>query len=275
LYAGTETGLFVSFDAGGQWVGFDLQNLPHVAVRDIFLQPEANDILLATHGRGLWILDDATPVQQLGAAAGKAAWLFPVRFALRYTVRATRAGGGDTEFAGANPPYGAILSYALGRDAGEVRFEVLDGAGNRVRFVNGDAVPHGPGVHRIAWDLRAAGAGARGPQVLPGVYTVRMTAGDVVQEQKVEVRMDPSVHVSIRDLQAQWDAEARVSAMMQGVRNRPELARPKGLGNAETGPRLAEQLASLFNLMDGANAAPTAAMMSLLAELELEYKAHQ
>ena len=272
LYAGTETGLFASFDAGGHWFPFGLKNLPNVAVRDIFIQPAANDILLATHGRGLWILDDATPVQQLATAEGQAAHLFPIRAAMRYTVRATRAGGGDTEFAAPNPPYGAILSYALREAAGEVRFEVLDTAGKRVRVIGGDMVPHGPGVHRTVWDLRAAGAGARGPQVLPGTYTIRMTAGVEVQEQKVEVQLDPEVHAGREDLEKQWDAANRVSAMMRGVRTRPELARPKGLSNAETGPRLAEQLTSLFNLIDNADAAPTAAMMSLLGELEAEYR---
>ncbi len=70
LYAGTETGLFASFDAGEHWLPFGLKNLPDVAVRDIFLQARENDIVLATHGRGLWILDDATPVQQMTSAAG-------------------------------------------------------------------------------------------------------------------------------------------------------------------------------------------------------------
>ena len=92
LYAGTELGLFASFDAGAHWVRFGLKNLPNVAVRDIFVQAAQNDLLIATHGRGLWILDDATPVQDLAAASGSAAYLFPIRPALRYTVRATRVG---------------------------------------------------------------------------------------------------------------------------------------------------------------------------------------
>ena len=96
---------------------FNLKNLPNVAVRDIFLQADRNDILLATHGRGLYILDDATPIQQIaGTLRGK---LFPIRSALRYSLRATRAGGGDSEFAAANPPYGAILNYYLPGQADE------------------------------------------------------------------------------------------------------------------------------------------------------------
>jgi photosystem II stability/assembly factor-like uncharacterized protein len=114
LYLGTEIGAFVSFDAGDHWSRFNLKNLPNVAVRDIFLQPEQNDILLATHGRGLWSFDDATLFQQL--ANVRAATLFPVRPALRYSVRATRAGGGDTEFTATNPPYGAILTTTVQND---------------------------------------------------------------------------------------------------------------------------------------------------------------
>ncbi len=113
LYAGTEAGLFVSFDAGEHWASFGLKNLPNVAVRDIFIQPSANDILIATHGRGLWVLDDAGSVQELARAASQPAYLFTPRPALRYTVRATRSGGGDSEFAAPNPPYGAIFDYFL------------------------------------------------------------------------------------------------------------------------------------------------------------------
>ena len=283
LYAGTELGLFASFDAGAHWVRFGLKNLPNVAVRDIFVQAAQNDLLIATHGRGLWILDDATPVQDLAAASGSAAYLFPIRPALRYTVRATRSGGGDTEFAAPNPPYGAILDYYLREPVDQVRFEVLDGSGKAIRTISG---PKTAGVQRIAWDLRAGAA--RGPQVLPGVYTVKMTAGAVTAEQKVEVRLDPELKVSAEDLKAQWDALSRLSAMMRGTAGmlreadrhaeapewrkfRETLARPRGLSNSETGPRLSEQLQSLYNLIDGPNDAPTHAMMNLLGELEDEY----
>jgi photosystem II stability/assembly factor-like uncharacterized protein len=309
LYAGTEVGLFASFDAGGHWVRFGLKNLPNVAVRDVFVQPGAGDILLATHGRGLWILDDATPVEELAAASAKAAYLFPIRPALRYTVRATRAGGGDTEFSASNPPYGAIVDYYLREPAEQVRFEVLDGAGKTVRTIGGARIPHDAGVHRLAWDLRAEsengsasgrgggrggegpggrGGGVRGPQVLPGVYTVKMTAGSVVSEQKVDVKIDPELKVSAADLKAQWDTLQRISTLMRGTAEllreadrhadsadwkalRDTLARPRNLSNSETGPRLSEQLQSLYNLIDGPNDAPTHAMMNLLAQLEQEY----
>jgi photosystem II stability/assembly factor-like uncharacterized protein len=296
LYAGTEVGLFASFDGGAHWLRFGLKNLPNVAVRDVFLQPQANDILLATHGRGLWVLDDATPVQQLGAAAGREAWLFPIRPALRYTVRATRSGGGDTEFAAANAPYGAILDYYLKAPAAEVHFEVLDAAGKTIRRIGGPRIARTAGVHRIAWDLRAetpegmsgGRGGAHGPQVLPGTYTVKMIAGVSAAEQKVDVRLDPELKVASDDLKSQWDALARLCTMITGTAGmlheaerhadspewrefRDTLARPRGLSTSETGPRLSEQLQSLYNLIDGPNDAPTEAMMNLLGELEAEY----
>ncbi len=322
LYAGTETGLFVSFDAGGHWASFGLKNLPDVAVRDIFLQADQNDILLATHGRGLWILDDATPVQQIAAAATatRSASLFPIRSALRYATRGTHAAGGDTEFAAPNPAYGAILDYYLREPAKEVRIDVLDGSGKTVRTMVGAQAPATAGLHRIAWDLRATASGgaagggrggpaggeggrggggegggragrggARGPQVLPGTYTVRMTADSAVYEQKVQVQLDPEQKTTMADLQAQWDALAKLSTITRAVGEmvqqadqradspqwqtfRAKLARPRNLTASETGPRLSEQLQALSTLIDGPNDAPTPAMMKLLGELEDEYR---
>jgi photosystem II stability/assembly factor-like uncharacterized protein len=301
VYAGTETGVFASIDAGEHWLPFGLKNLPDVAVRDIFLQPEENDILLATHGRGLWILDDATPVQQIAAA--HAATLFPIRPALRYSVRATRSGGGETEFTAPNPLYGAILNYYLPTPGEEARIEVLDSSGKVIRTLGGPQAPATAGLHRVAWDLRATGTGGgggggrgrggqggRGPQVLPGTYTVRLTAGGAVEQQSVQVRLDPELRVTMAELQQQWDTLAKLSAMIREVGEmvreadrhedskewqnfRDTLARPRNLSGSETGPRLSEQLQSLSNLIDGPNDAPTPAMMKLLAEMEDE--AHQ
>jgi photosystem II stability/assembly factor-like uncharacterized protein len=299
LYLGTEVGLFASFDAGGHWQRFGLKNLPNVAVRDVFVQAEQNDILLATHGRGLWILDDAAPVQQISAASQHPAWLFPIRPALRCALRATRSGGGDTEFHAQNPPYGAILNYYLRRPADDVKVTILDAAGATIRTLAGGRVPHDTGLHRITWDLRAnapagmvsggRGGGARGPQVLPGVYTVRLNAGAEVSEQKLLVQLDPELTASAEDLKGQWDALAGIEKMMGGVSDllreadrhpdsqdwrklRDQLARPRGAGNAEGEPRLSEQLQSLYNLVDGPNDAPTQVMTSLLGELNEEYQ---
>jgi photosystem II stability/assembly factor-like uncharacterized protein len=291
LYLGT-------LDAGAHWSRFGLKNLPNVAVRDIFLEPDRNDILLATHGRGIYILDDATPVQRL--AELRSAELLPVRSAMRYSVRATRAGGGDSEFAAANPPYGAILDYYLPEAAPAVRFEIRNAAGQVVRTLAAPPAERAAGLHRIAWDLRAdapageAGRGGgrregggegggrggpvRGPQVLPGVYTVKMTAGAATSEQKATVEIDPELKAAAADLEAQWQAAEKIAGMMRKTGEmlresaRHEDAPSWAKFRTElTGSRLNEQLTSLLALVDAGNDVPTHAMSHLLDELEADY----
>jgi photosystem II stability/assembly factor-like uncharacterized protein len=303
LYLGTELGAFISFDAGAHWSRFNLKNLPNVAVRDIFLQSDRNDILLATHGRGLYILDDATPIQQL--AGSQVATLFPIRSALRYSMRATRAGGGDSEFTAPNPAYGALLNYYLTAQMDEVRFEVQDAARKAIRTILAPANERDRGVHRIAWDLRAnppagndaprgggrrgggegggEGGGGRvgaprGPQVLPGDYVVKMIAGSTVVEQKVTVQLDPELKTSTADLETQWQSLEKISTM---IRTTGDMLRESDRHADSPGwtkfhaslaaGRLSEQLQALFTLIDGPNDAPTPAMTKLLGELESDY----
>jgi photosystem II stability/assembly factor-like uncharacterized protein len=303
LYLGSEVGAYISFDAGANWSPFALKNLPNVAVRDIFLQPDRNDILLATHGRGLWVLDDATPIQQIAATREPA--LFPIRSALRYTVRATRAGGGDTEFAAPNPAYGALLNFFLPAAVEDVRFEVADTTGKTIRTMAAPRDERGPGMHRIAWDLLASppvgavggegrrgsgrgggggeggggrGGAARGAQVLPGVYTVKMMAGTVTAQQKVTVELDPDLKVSASDLKAQWDTLAHMGEMM---RSTADMLRQAGshddspawgkFREALTSARVGEQLQALYGLIQAPDDAPTQAMTKLLGELDSDY----
>ncbi len=303
LYLGTEVGAFVSFDAGSHWVRFNLKNLPNVAVRDIFLQPDRNDILLATHGRGLYILDDATPIQQFAGVHG--ATLFPVREALRYSVRATRAGGGDSEFTAANPSYGAILDYYLPAKSDDLRLEVRDAAGKTIRAIAIPANDRETGLHRIAWDLRTnppagndagraggrrgggegggeggggRGGAPRGAQVLPGVYTVKMTTGSTSTEQKVTVALDPELKVSAADLEAQSRTLDKISSMIRSVGDmlresdrHSDSASWTKFRASLTGSGISQQLQSLFTLVDGPNDAPTSAMTKLLGEIESGY----
>jgi len=306
LYLGTEVGAFISFDAGAHWSRFNLKNLPNVAVRDIFLQSGRNDILLATHGRGLYILDDATPVQQIAAAQG--ATLFSIRTALRYSMRATRAGGGDSEFAAANLPYGALLNYYLPAKADDVRFEIADAAGKAIRTMPAPANERDSGLHRIVWDLRGnppagndagrgggrrggggegggegggggRGGAARGPQVLPATYTVRMIAGGTAVEQKVTVQIDPELKGSAADLEAQWQSLEKISGMIRATGDmlresdrHTDSAEWTKFHASLAASRLAEQLQALFTLIDGPNDAPTQAMTKLLGELATDYQ---
>ncbi len=273
LYAGTETGIYVTWNAGAMWQPLRLANLPaSISVRDIVVQPEQNDLIIATHGRGIWVLDDLTPLQQLAAA--DAARLVPVRASYRHTMRATRFGIGDKAFAAPNPAYGALVSYQLPDGVASVKLEILDAKGTVVREIK-DA-PHAQGLNRIAWDLRYEGGR---PQALPGRYRTRLTANGQTMEQPVDVRLDPQVQATAQDLGLQFDYSIKVrdlQARVNGARGKvsPEvealLARPRGANRAETGPRLIDQLDTLAAAIDNANARPTTAMIAFYDELAAE-----
>jgi photosystem II stability/assembly factor-like uncharacterized protein len=230
IYAGTELGLFASYNGGASWVSLGLKNLPAVSVHDIIIHPRENDLILGTHGRSLWVFDDATAIQQMSPTVAAAdAHLFDMRPALRFTTRFTRYGIGDKVFAGPNPPYGALVTYYLKSkpdDKTAVKIQVLDGGGKVIRELTD--VPKEAGLNRTAWDLRYGGprvrrppsaeetqftGGPRGPQVLPGTYTIKLMVGDKSFDKRVEVRMDPTVTVSNADLQAQHDATLKLRDM--------------------------------------------------------------
>src|SRR5262249_25254627 len=130
LYAGTEQGVAWSADDGATWKQLKL-NLPTVAVHDLVVKE--NDLVLGTHGRSVWILDDLTPVREWSAAiAAKDVHLFPVQPAVRYRYHETVEEGPKSRF-GANPPPGAVIQYSLGKKPkGEMELEILNGKGERV-----------------------------------------------------------------------------------------------------------------------------------------------
>ncbi|MDW8354022.1 MAG: hypothetical protein RMK57_05775 [Bryobacterales bacterium] len=231
LYAGTELGLYASYDGGKHWRFLKLKNLPPVPVHDILVHPRENDLILGTHGRSIVILDDATPVQQWSPdLASREAHLFPVRPALRFATRMSRYGLGGAQFKGPNPPYGALITFYLKEDAPEKnppKIEILDAAGKVIRTL--DEVPRGKGVHRVAWDLRMDpparrrppeddeedfGAGLQGVHVLPGTYTVRLRVAGRAVEEKVEVRMDPTVRVTRAELEERFELAAKLREMV-------------------------------------------------------------
>lgn len=215
IYAGTELGLYASFDRGGRWIELSLANLPRVAVHDIFVHPRENDLIIATHGRSFWILDDLTPIQQLKPELlSQPSHLFEPRPALRFTTRFTRYGIGDKPFAGPNPPAGALLTYYLKErpaDGVRVTIQIVEATGKVIRELT--EVPREAGFNRVNWDLTAEGGarrtlpanGARrgaterlrGPLVLPGSYTVRLTVGEVVLEKRVTVNIDPTIAATV------------------------------------------------------------------------------
>lgn len=236
LYAGTELGLFASYTAGREWVPLNLKNLPNVSVHDILVHPRDNDLILATHGRSVFIFDDATPIQQMTPEILKRdAHLFSVRPGLRFASFMTRYGIGDKVFTGPNPPYGALITYYLKTkpdDKTNFKIQIFDENNKLVQDLDKPAKEKG--LNRVTWNLRYGGAEVRrppteeesaftgpprGPQVLPGNYTVRLTVGEKLFVQPVEVRLDPTITVPTADLQAQLDLQMKIREMQSAANN--------------------------------------------------------
>ncbi|HEU4990721.1 MAG TPA: hypothetical protein VFT41_13130, partial [Gemmatimonadaceae bacterium] len=155
LFVGTEFGAFFSIDRGGHWSKLD-GHFPTVPVWDMKIQRRENDLVLATHGRGIWIMDDITPLQDLAAAEqAKTPYLFPVRDELLFQPDGTHESGmGTSGYAGENPPYGAMVTYLL-NGTGTVKLDILDAAGRVVRTLPLTSDDKTIGMHRVAWDMRA------------------------------------------------------------------------------------------------------------------------
>jgi photosystem II stability/assembly factor-like uncharacterized protein len=213
LYAGLEQGVWFTVDRGAHWQSLQL-NMPPVAVHDLRVQPQQHDLLVATHGRGFWILDDVAAIGGLRAVVeGAAPALFPLRAAYTWYRWWTSGYGTHPDeccvaagaYSGEDPPEGALVTYYLPSPA-RAWIEVLDSGGRRVRCFD---APGDAGVERTAWDLtetpptpwlraRDWNRGGSGPTVVPGRYTVRLHAvlrqgqdDRVVAQQALDVRADP------------------------------------------------------------------------------------
>jgi photosystem II stability/assembly factor-like uncharacterized protein len=258
LYAGTEFGIFVSFDNGGHWQSLQ-QNLPVTPVTDIRVHRQ--DLVLSTMGRGFWILDNVMPLEQVAAALAGAGgmtrptagqWksgLANLRPAWRMRYPAMGSRPDQPQY----PAPGAQIDYFLASEPAEaVRIEILDPKGQVVRTFTSDA-PARPvvadrpdaqadeesprrgggqpvrlsktaGMHRFVWDIRVgAGGDARGGGLMavPGTYQVRLTTGALVETKPLEVKLDPRVAadgVTIADLQEQFDLLVQVQAVAAEAR---------------------------------------------------------
>jgi hypothetical protein len=198
LFAGTEFGLWASVDRGTRW--FKLGKLPTVAVDDIVIHPRDLDLLAATHGRSIYILDDIRPLQELTPEVRrKPAHLFSVRSALgRYLLPGWADWSGTAVFRGENPPEGALINFWIRRYTGdEVKIAITNSKGQPVANLT---APGTPGISRIAWDLKLTKDlmiqyGGEGPDKLvpPGEYTVALSYGDLTEKQTFRVDIAPGI----------------------------------------------------------------------------------
>jgi photosystem II stability/assembly factor-like uncharacterized protein len=267
LYLGTENALYISFNDGEQWQPLQ-SNLPHAPVHDITVQEHFNDLVIATYGRGFWILDDITPLQQFTTdVAAKDVHLFVPRAAYRFRGVEPPMTAWYDPVAGTNPPYGASISYWLKSDKDSVSIALLDASGKEVRTIK-DA-PKKAGINRVTWNLqleqtkeplvrtspmyapnvRAELAGKASPSLgrvalpaAPGRYTVRLRAGGQEFTQPLELRKDPNSPgteqdiaaqaMLARDLSATLDSVVEMTNTIEGVRL--QLATLKALAKEDT-----------------------------------------
>ena len=241
LFAGTETTVYVSFDNGDHWQSLR-QNLPTTSIRDLAIHTDyqVNDLVIGTYGRGLWILDDITPLRQIAvdakAISSSSTYLFEPEEAIRARINSNWDQPFSVEVPHApNPPYGVIVDYYLSHQPnGPIQLEVFDSYGNLVRTmsstlppaIEGQAYPRywlaspqslalstDVGLNRVNWNLlyddppafqhdlenqmnMVAGAttpGPHGPQVIPGVYTIKLTVDGQVYTRHATVLNDPRV----------------------------------------------------------------------------------
>ena len=228
LYLGTEIGLFVTVDGGRHWVELK-NNMPTMPFNDLTLHTRDNDLVLATHARGIWILDSLTALQGAGAAVSSDAQLFPIEAAEQIRYTNLKAHAGDMTFRGENPPNGAIVDYWLGTTAAAPVVTVHDATGTLVQTLNATRTK---GVNRVIWNLRHAelpvrgggfgddddaprGGNLPGPYVVPGIYTVRLAVAGKTLEQKVTVKDDSRIDATPADRKVWSDFQMQVAATIR------------------------------------------------------------
>jgi hypothetical protein len=246
LYAGTERGVFVSFDEGAHWRAMQL-NLPTAPIHDLVIKND--DLVLATHGRAFWILDDVSPLRQFAdSVANEDAHLYQPAMGFRRRIPSAE-GGPRSAFTGQNPPNGAVFYFYLKQaPKQEVKIEILDAAGAVIRDYSSlkNQLPEEPldpddkkpekeikveaGLNRFVWDLHYEeahrvpgyylweyGDGAHGPLALPGKYQVRLTAEGKSLTAPLEVKIDPRVSTSQEDLEKQFKLLSDVREQLNRV----------------------------------------------------------
>jgi photosystem II stability/assembly factor-like uncharacterized protein len=290
LFAGTERSVYVSFDDGDHWQSLK-QNLPPTSIRDLVVHND--DIVVGTHGRSFWILDDITPLRQLNADSTKVPAFV---FKLQLTYRVRRNNNTDTplppeEPAGQNPPDGAMIDYCLREsETAPVTLEILGASGNLIRRFSSADKPEvvndkdfnvpmywvrpprtlstAPGMHRFMWDLTYPPPDVLsrdypisaiqhdtplyplGAALLPGKYTVKLTADGKTYSQPLEIRMDPRVKTSPEDLKRLFDLDRKIADALhrdfEAIQQVRGLRRQlKSLTDKKLSPEITQMIADL------------------------------
>jgi photosystem II stability/assembly factor-like uncharacterized protein len=225
LFVGTEHGLFSSVDGGANWAQFKPNNFPNVAVRDIAVQDREDDLVLATHGRGIWVIDDVSPLRALSSDKLAAnAVLLPSAHQVQQRILGN--GGwseGNGVFTGENPPSGAVITYYQKQRhvIGRMKLEVLDEKGNVVEEL---PASKRKGLNRVVWSMRTkppvvppaaslAFNSTQGQRVLPGNYTVRLTKGGEVSTMPLVIGLDRRAKFTVDDRAQQYAAAERVKTL--------------------------------------------------------------
>src|SRR5258706_5002708 len=225
LFLGTEYGLWISPDGGKHWAQYKGHQFPMVAVRDIVVHPRESDLVIATHGRGIWIVDDITPLRKLTpeVMAQEAVFL-----QAKPSQQRLPANGGWVEgsavFTGPNPPDAALITYYQSKRHifGKMKLEIFDSQG-KLR----DTLPPNTrrGISRVEWPMRlkaphvppaatAAFEAAQGPRVMPGTYTVKMTRGKETYSTELKVEVDPRAKFTMEDRKLEFDAAMRLHSLL-------------------------------------------------------------
>ena len=225
LVLGGEFGAYITINRGEEWHQIK-GAVPTVPVDDIAIHSRDNDLILGTHGRSIWVLDDMTPLEKLSEGVlASDLHLFDVRDAVGYRINNHKGNTGHKMFIAPNPPEGALIHYFLndevdGEDAVEVTIQ--DGAGEVIRTFDG---PGSVGLNRVNWDLRheppvpltgqgGFGGPPPGPRALPGTYGVQVAVGGRQATTSVKVSDDPRINVSAADRRSQQDAMLRLGNLI-------------------------------------------------------------
>ncbi len=230
LYAGTQRGVWASWDDGARWASLRL-NMPASAVYDLHVQPQRDDLVVATHGRGVWILDDLAAVQH--PAPETSLHLYSLRTAYRWSewapINVFAGKLPSNQFVGTNVAYGALITYNLPRKERSVSIDILDASGRIVRHLGGSDATGKAGLNRVSWDLAEDGpvkwhgtytenqGPDEGPLVVPGTYTVRLRAAGMTRIASVVVDSDPRSSETLSEMQTQHDELRQIIDEYSGV----------------------------------------------------------